>query len=105
MSNHDDDWKRKNLSAIAEDDDEIKQLERKLGIRTDAKRNKRYLSRIEEQGLGLGIFDFLDGIEKNAKLPVNQYQRPSKEFKFNDPKYEVALGASDIEEETVKSSK
>ena len=41
-SDHDQDWKRKNLEEIDKDDDEIKQLERKLGIRTDDKRKKRY---------------------------------------------------------------
>lgn len=98
-SDHDADWKRKNLQAIEEDDDEIKQLERKLGIRTDEKRKKRYLSRIEEEGLGLGIFDFLEDIERNAKLRPDEYQRPIKEYKFNDPRYETALGASDVEDD------
>ena len=41
-SEHDNDWKRKNLEEINKEDDEIKALERKLGIRTDAKRSKRY---------------------------------------------------------------
>ena len=41
-SDHDEEWKRKNLKAIDEEDDEIKQLERKLGIRTDDKRKNRY---------------------------------------------------------------
>lgn len=41
-SEHDNDWKRKNLAEIDKEDDEIKALERKLGIRTDAKRSKRY---------------------------------------------------------------
>ena len=57
------------------------------------------MSRIEEEGLGLGIFDFLEGIDKNAKLSKDKYQRPTEEFKFNDPRYEVALGASDLDEE------
>ena len=78
-------------------------LERKLGIRTDAKRKKRYLQRIEEEGLGLGIFDFLDDIERKAKIDVTKYSKPEKEYKFNDPKYEVALGESDIEEEAAKA--
>ena len=97
-SDHDQDWKRKNLEEIDKDDDEIKQLERKLGIRTDAKRKKRYFQRIEEEGLGLGIFDYLDNIDKLAKVDPSRYQKPDNEYKFNDPKFETALGDSDIED-------
>ena len=64
------------MFEIEKDDDEIKQLERKLGIRTDSKRKKRYLTRIEEEGLGLGIFDFLDNIDRKAKLGVEKYRKP-----------------------------
>ena len=98
MSDHSNDWKRKNIAEIDNDDNEIKMLERKLGIRTDPKRKNRYFQRIEQEGLGLGIFDFLDDIEKKAKIDKAEYQRPNEEYKFNDPKFEVALGASDIED-------
>ena len=96
-SEHDNDWKRKNLEEINKEDDEIKALERKLGIRTDAKRSKRYYQRIEEEGLGLGIFDFLDNIDQKAKLDLEDYSKPGEEYKFNDPKFEVAIGESDVE--------
>lgn len=96
-SEHDNDWKRKNLEEINKEDDEIKALERKLGIRTDAKRSKRYYQRIEEEGLGLGIFDFLDNIDQKAKLDLEDYSKPAQEYKFNDPKFEVAIGESDVE--------
>ena len=55
------------------------------------------MSRIEEEGLGLGIFDFLDKIETEARLDASAYERPSNEYKFNDPKFETAIGASDDE--------
>lgn len=42
MSDHSNDWKRKNIAEIDNDDNEIKMLERKLGIRTDPKRKNRY---------------------------------------------------------------
>ena len=73
-------------------------MERKLGIRTDAKRKKRYFQRIEEEGLGLGIFDYLDNIDKLAKVDPSKYHKPENEYKFNDPKFETALGDSDIED-------
>ena len=34
---------------------------------------------------------------------MTKYSKPEKEYKFNDPKYEVALGESDIEEEAAKA--
>jgi len=40
----------------------------------------------------------LDDIEKKAKIDKSEYQKPKEEYKFNDPKFEVALGASDIED-------
>ena len=84
-SDHDEAWKRQNMLAIEDEDKEIKELERKLGLRTDEKRKKRYLQRIEEEGLGLGIFDFLKDIETKAKMDVSQYKRADQEYKFNDP--------------------
>ena len=33
-------------------------------------RKKRYLDKIEREGLGLDFFSFLDGIEKKAKMDV-----------------------------------
>lgn len=86
------------MLAIEDEDKEIKELERKLGLRTDEKRKKRYLQRIEEEGLGLGIFDFLKDIETKAKMDVSQYKRADQEYKFNDPQFEVAIGASDVED-------
>ena len=103
-SDHSDAWKRKNLEEIENDDDEIKMLERKLGIRTDDKRKKRFQNRIEQEGLGLGIFDFLEGIEKNAKLDRSHYLKPEAEFKFNDPRFETAIGDSDLEDGDLKKS-
>ena len=96
-SDHSEAWKRKNLEEIENEDNEIKMLERKLGIRTDEKRKKRYFNRIEQEGLGLGIFDFLDDIEKKAKLNRDEYVKPEAEYKFNDPRFETALGEDELE--------
>ena len=32
-------------------------------------------------------------------MNIDEYQKPTEEFKFNDPRYEVALGESDLDEE------
>lgn len=96
-SDHSVGWKQKNATEISADDQEIKMLERKLGIRTDSKRQKRFFTRIEQEGLGVGIFDFLNEIESKAKLSRDEYERPSSDYKFNDPKFETAVGDSDIE--------
>lgn len=97
-SDHDNVWKEKNVEEIGNLDSEIKMLERNLGIRTDAKRKKRFFSSIEKEGLGLGIFDFLDGIDDKVKMDAEDYQVPADEYKFNNPDYEVAIGESDLED-------
>ena len=33
-------------------------------------------------------------------MSVDKYQQPTEELKFNDPRYEVALGARDLDEES-----
>ena len=73
-------------------------LEKNLGLNMDQKRKKRYFSRIEEEGLGLGMFDFLDDIDRKAKAGMEAYEQPGEEYKFNNPEFEVALGASDFED-------
>lgn len=98
VSDHDSAWKEKNVEEIDKLDSEIKMLERNLGIRTDAKRKKRFFSRIEEEGLGLGIFDFLEDINKKVKMDARDYKAPDADYKFNDPNFEVAIGASDLED-------
>lgn len=32
-------------------------------------------------------------------MNIEEYQKPTEQFKFNDPRYEVALGESDLDEE------
>lgn len=59
-----------NLAQIDELDDEIKDLEKKLGLNMNKDRKKRYLDKIEREGLGLDFFSFLDGIEKKSKMDV-----------------------------------
>ena len=49
------------------------QLERKMGLKSDVKRKKRFNDSIDREGLGLGFMSFLDDIEKKAKLKVKDY--------------------------------
>ena len=65
---HDPTWHRNNLEEIDNLDNEIKQLERKMGLKTDVKRKKRFNDSIDREGLGLGFMSFLDDIETKAKL-------------------------------------
>ena len=62
-----------NMEQIDELDDEIKELEKKLGLNMNKDRKKRYLDKIEREGLGIDFFSFLDGIEKEAKMDVKDY--------------------------------
>ena len=51
-------------------DDEIDELEKKLGLAGDVKRKKKYMKKIENEGLGVGFLDFLDDIEVKAEKGV-----------------------------------
>ena len=42
---------------------------------------------------------FLDEIDGKAKMNKADYKAPAEVYKFNDPKFEVALGESDLENE------
>ena len=42
---------------------------------------------------------FLDEMDGKAKMNKDDYKVPTEEYKLNDPKYEVALGESDFENE------
>ena len=48
--------------AIGELDNEIEHLERKLGVKGDKKRLGKIQKSIENEGMGKGFLDFLDGI-------------------------------------------
>ena len=61
-----DAFQDENLKEIDSLDKEIKELERKMGLRTDAKRRKRMNDTIDREGLGLGFMSFLDDIECKA---------------------------------------
>lgn len=39
----------------------------------------------------------MDNIDQKAKLDLEDYSKPGEEYKFNDPKFEVAIGESDVE--------
>ena len=48
-------------------------LEKKLGLNKDVKRKARHDRQTEMEGLGLGFLSFLDGIEKKARLKMEDY--------------------------------
>ena len=48
------------------------------------------------------MFAFLDDIDHKAKLAKQEYKPPSDEYKFNNEEFEVALGASDLEDQDDK---
>jgi hypothetical protein len=77
-------------------------LERKLGLSNDEKRKRRNDKQTDLEGFGLGFMEFLDGIEKKAKMKKEDYKK--EEYKFNDPEYEVALGESDFESNSDQES-
>lgn len=79
-------------------DDEIKMLEKKLGLNKDAKRKARNDKQTELEGYGLGFMSFLDSIEGKAKLKMESYKQPKEDYKFNQPEYEVAVGESELED-------
>ena len=78
------------------------QLERKMGLKSDVKRKKRFNDSIDREGLGLGFMSFLDDIEKKAKLKVKDYTKPDEEYKFNDPEFEVAPSEGELEDMLAK---
>jgi len=45
------------------------------------------------------MFAFLDDIDHKVKLTKQEYKVPSDEYKFNKEEFEVALGASDLEDQ------
>ena len=77
-------------------DDEINQLEARLGLSKDQKKRSKYMKKVENEGLGLGFLDFLDDIEVKAKKDKSEYQKPKGDYKFNMNEFEVALGESDL---------
>ena len=90
-------FKDENQREIDEIDKEIKELERKMGLRTDGKRRKRMNDALDKEGMGLGFMSFLDDIDGKARLDINEYIAPKDEYKFNQKEFETALGESDIE--------
>jgi hypothetical protein len=63
-------------------DDEIKMLEKKLGIKNDAKRKKKVNKEIEGLGFGTGFMDFIDGIETKVIKSKKEYK--PQEYVFSD---------------------
>ena len=94
--NKDDAWHTENLKEIDDLDDDIKELERKLGIRTDAKRRERNNTQTDREGFGIGFMSFLDQIETKTKLNAREYQKPKGEYDFNNDEFEVAMEEGDL---------
>ena len=57
-------------------------LEKKLGIKNDPKKKKRVIKSLEQEGLGDGFMDFLDGIENKLKMKKDTYK--PQEYVFSD---------------------
>lgn len=49
-------------------------LEKKLGIKNDAKKRKKINKAIGLEGFGDGFMDFLDDIENKLQKDTNQYK-------------------------------
>lgn len=54
-SGHSENWKEENAKEIGNLDDEITQLEKKLGLSKDAKRKKRNDEQTNNEGFGKGF--------------------------------------------------
>ena len=69
-----------NEEEISKLDKEIKMLEKKLGIKNDAKRKKRLYKEAEVEGLGKGFMDFLDNVTSKVKMDNKKYKPEEYEF-------------------------
>ena len=85
-------WKDENLEEIDALDDEIKQLEKKLGG------GKRVNKGIEMEGMGIGFLDFLDGIDSKVKGTKSGYKK--SKYDFLDDSKEVALAEEDFADDS-----
>ena len=68
--------KDENQEEIDKIDDEIRMLEKKLGLNKDVKRKARNDKQTDLEGYGLGFMSFLDTIETKAKMAVRSYEMP-----------------------------
>lgn len=75
-------WDLENQAEILKEEAEIRNLERKLGLASDAKRKKRNDEQTEKEGMGVGFLSFLDKLDKIAKIDVRQYEKPKEDYKF-----------------------
>ena len=64
-------------------DKEIAILERRLGIRANARKRRKLNQVVEEEGFGRGFMDFIDGIETKVKTQAVEGYRP-QEYVFSD---------------------
>ena len=77
-------------------DRETAELERKLGFKNDAGRRKRNNQQTDKEGFGIGFMDFLDGVEKHAKMERKLF-KPPKEYTFNNLEDDVAISEGALE--------
>jgi hypothetical protein len=71
-------------------DDEIAMLEAKMGFK-DKKMKKKHDTQVNMHGLGVGFMEYLDSVDKLAKIDPNEYQARDGDYSFNDSDQEVAI--------------
>ena len=82
------------MKEIYELDNEIDQLERKLGFK-DEKRKKRNIIQTEMEGFGKGFITFLDSLDKKVKQNIDKYSK--QDYDFLKDEFEVALDEGALE--------
>ena len=95
-----------NVREIHNLEDEIKELEKKLGVKSDPKKKDKLQKSIESEGLGKGFLSFLDEIEskvKNTKFKKNmkldEYAQKADAYDFLDSDQEVLLDLGKIDKQ------
>ena len=82
------------MEEIEKLDDEIAQLERKLGVKGDKRKKDKIQKQIEQEGLGVGFMSFLDEIDSLVKDTSKKYKK--KDYAFLDDAQEVAIAEEDF---------